>query len=184
MLTFYFSRLKEMKHKHHLDEEDDEVEVEEIDLEDPPVHNRLEEGWTKKNDVLVQNWKTKFEELSAAHGAKGMAHKKWHTYIGLPKVMIPGLMTGVTSAFADWEYIYIINFLGFATTTLLTAYYDFYGFAEQKQKNDQHSAAYADMVSTIDVNQARGPEFREPADRFIEKLQASYDYLTKTAPDL
>ena len=145
---------------------------------------RLEEGWTEQNEGLVETWKQRFEELSAAHGAKGQSHKKWHVRIGLPRVIFPALMAAVTTIGADWEYMYIINALGFSATAILGAYYDFFAFQEQKEKNDQHAAAFADMVSTIEVNQARGPEYREPADRFIEKIQARYDNLVRMAPDL
>ncbi len=146
---------------------------------------RLEEGWTDGNEGLVfDKWKTKFEELAEAHGKKGQTHKKWHTRIGLPKLIIPFLMTGASAIGSEWEYMYILNAVGFAATGILTAYYDFYGFAQQKEKNDQHSASYSDMISTIDVAQARGKDFREPADRFVEKIQARYDNLTRTSPDL
>lgn len=144
----------------------------------------IEEEWHKQNENLIEEWKNRFKELSKKHSKKAKDHKWWHIRVGLPKLIIPTVMTGISSAFASWEYIYLANFFGFAITTLLTAYYDFFAFSEMKEKNDQHAAAYFDMITTIEVEQSRKYKFREPVDRFIEKIQARYDNLVRTAPDL
>lgn len=144
----------------------------------------MEEPWTNLHEELLLEWKTNCEEFAKKHSKKAMKCKLWHQAIKLPSVIIPVIMAPITNGLKDYEYISQINTVGFILSAFLNAYYNFYDFQEKKEKHDQHASHYYDLVTTIDVVLSRGRTFREPADRFFERIQAEIDILERTSPDI
>ena len=145
---------------------------------------KKEEPWTDDHENLLKKWRGLCEELAEKHGIKAKRNKMWHTAIKLPAVAIPVIMAPIATEYKDYENISQVNLAGFVITAFLNAYYNFYNFQEKKEKHDQHASQYSDLITTIDLELSRQKIFREPADRFFEKIQAAIDFLEKTSPDL
>jgi len=160
--------------------------MEENSVDSNAIDKRPEEGWTAKNTALVIKWREEFIKRAEAHKAKGAEHKSWHTRIGIPSILVPAVSTIGVGILGIYHPIgaTIFGICCLGITTGFTSYYEFYGFAEQKVKNDNHSAAFYDLVTTIDTTLAKEPEFRIQVDRFVERLEAKYDSLNYTSPDL
>lgn len=145
---------------------------------------RREEPWTDTTEELAQQYMADAQVRSKSHEAMAKVFKKRHIIFGLPAILIPTLFTPFSTIFADQPGFEYANAGAYLTTAILTTVHNFFGFAFKYQKHMDYSARYADVVSDIQYEIAKGRKYRTPADQFLMRMQMKVDFLGATAPDL
>lgn len=146
--------------------------------------SRTEEPWNDEMEILINSWRNSSQELSVAHNNSGIACKKKHVLYGLPSLMIPMLMTPLSAALKDYDFISYLEMSAFMCTAITTAMVQFFNFSGKREKHFAFSARYADLVTDIDQELAKAKSFRQPVDTFSLKVKMMYDALNRAAPDL
>jgi hypothetical protein len=145
---------------------------------------RLDEPWEESQENLIKSWRTTCEGLAERHEQAAKAAKKKGVTYGLPAIIIPLVMTPLSSAFQDNAWIGFIEMTAFMTTGLASATSQFFNFSGKSEKHFAFSARYADLVTDIDQELAKRRPFRQSVDTFSLKIKMAYMALNRAAPDL
>lgn len=152
--------------------------------ENNETDERLDEPWEDSQEALIQGWRTNCESLAARHEEAAKVAKKKAVKYGLPAIIIPLLMTPLSSAFQDTEWIGYVEMSAFMTSGLASAMSQFFNFSGKSEKHFSFSSRYADLVTDIDQELAKRRPFRQSVDTFTLKIKMAYMALNRAAPDL
>ena len=154
------------------------------DEKDDDVDERLDEPWGSAQESLIKNWRATCESLAAKHEQAAKAAKAKSVKSGLPAILIPLIMTPLSSAFQESQWIGYIEMTAFMTTGLASAMSQFFNFSGKSEKHFAFSSRYADIVTDIDQEMAKPRNFRQSVDTFSLKVKMMYMSLNRAAPDV
>lgn len=145
---------------------------------------RDEEPWDTPTEDLIKEWRESCSSLAAAHEQSARTCKRKHVWYGLPSLMIPMVMTPLSAALKDQDWISYFEMTAFMCTAVTTAMVQFFNFSGKSERHFSFSARYADLVTDIDQELAKPRHFRQQVDTFSLKVKMTYDALNNSAPDL
>jgi hypothetical protein len=145
---------------------------------------RDEEPWDTSTEDLIKEWRESCSRLATAHEQSARACKRKHVLYGLPSLMIPMVMTPLSAALKDQDWISYVEMSAFMCTAVTSAMVQFFNFSGKTERHFSFSARYADLVTDIDQELAKPRHFRQQVDTFSLKVKMMYDALNRSAPDL
>ena len=148
------------------------------------MSKRIEEEWNAENEKFMKELSNQCSEQSQRHAEAGYVFKQKNTTWGLPMVLLPVIMSPVSLLIQDEEASVYINALAFLATGVVGGVYSFFKYGEKMTNHFNYSGRYADIVSDIELELKRGPEFRTTWDVFSTKIHMRMDNLASTEPVL
>jgi hypothetical protein len=145
---------------------------------------REEEPWDTSTEDLINRWRESCVSLAASHEQSARKCKRKHVFYGLPSLMIPMVMTPLSAALSDQDWISYVEMSAFMCTGITSAMVQFFNFSGKSERHFSFSARYADLVTDIDQELAKPRSFRQQVDTFSLKVKMMYDALNRSAPDL
>lgn len=145
---------------------------------------RDEEPWGVPQEELIVSWRASCESLAKSHETSARACKRKNICFALPAMMIPMMMTPLSAAFKESEWVTYVEMSGFMLTAIASATVQFFSFAAKSERHYAYANRYADLVTDIDQELSKPRQYRQQVDTFSLKVKMTYDSLNRNAPDL
>lgn len=143
---------------------------------------RYDEPWTTKSENYLKDIMKNCKNLSNIHENSGYYLRRKTNIFSIPSIIIPTIMSPLTTIFGDYEYMKYINMTAFLITGFLTAINNYYKFSNEMEQHFQFSNKYSIMYNEIDLELSKKKKYRIDVDVFTEKIKNNYDHLFSTAP--
>ena len=145
---------------------------------------KQEEEWSDENEKYLTSILESCKDMAGKHESAGYAFKAKNTMWGLPMVLIPIIMSPISVMINDERVAVYVNAVAFLATGVVTGVYSFFKFGEKMANHFNFSGKYSDAASDIELEMARGREFRTPLDVFFTKIHMRTDNIAGSAPVL
>ena len=144
---------------------------------------RVEELWSDKNEDFMKGIVQMCEIKRDQHEQAGYSFKKRNTYWGLPSVLIPTIMAPLSVLIDEnTDSGKYINAGAFLLTGVITGVLSFFKYGEKMTNHFNFSSRYADVISDIDLELMKSPEFRVQLDVFSTRIHMITDSLANSEP--
>lgn len=144
-------------------------------------HTRKELPWETRGEKILLNWYEDCKKRSKAHDLKGKRYKNHYAVFGIPSILIPIILGGVSSIVPCNSIIYS---LGMMTSGLFSGTNLFFNFGKQTACHQQFSAKYFELSTEIESELSKPKRFRVACDVYIERIKNKYNSLCTQAPNL
>jgi len=154
----------------------------------------LSDPWSRKISEYVYSIKAASQALDKEHSLAGHHYRKLEIRWGLPGVILPSffgpfsllLMAAETedTRTGSVNLSDYVSSLGFILTAISTSVFTFFQFGMLSQNHHLYSGKYLDIVTDIDAEMIKKPQFRTSADVFITIIKMKFDHLGAGAPTI
>ena len=145
---------------------------------------RKEEPWLDPKEELLTRWKNSCSRAAETHRRHAVRCRLYHRLAGLPTIILPLVMTPVSSILRQQWWISYLEATAFMMTGTSTALVQFFDFSGRMQAHSSFSSRYSDIVTDIEQELAKPRAHRQQVDTFSLRIKMWYDSLNQTAPEL
>jgi len=149
-----------------------------LSVDDP---NRREVLWETRLEDLCKKWKEDSLSRSAEHDKKAREMKRKGTYLSIPSIVIPLILSGISNITSDLP---LVNSSLMAFVSILTGVNVFFNFPKKQQQHFEYSAKFFKLSIDVEKEMSKRKKNRIAADVYLEKISNDYNNLTFNAPPL
>ena len=153
-----------------------EVEPSSESSVDDPL--RREIMWETRLETICHKWNTDSSNRSRQHDAKAKQMKKMGACLSVPAIVIPLILSGLTSILTDP----LINSSSMVVVSILTGINTFFNYQKKESRHFEYSAKFFKLSTDIEKELAKRKKDRVAADVFLEAVGAEYNQLCFNAP--
>jgi len=144
---------------------------------------QVEELWDDKNEEFMKGIAHMCEIKRDQHEQAGYSFKKRNTYWGLPAILIPTIMAPISVLIDEnTDSGKYVNAGAFLLTGIITGVLSFFKYGEKMANHFNFSSKYADVISDIDLELMKAPQFRVQLDVFSTRIHMITDSLSNSEP--
>lgn len=143
---------------------------------------KIEEGYHEGIQELVKDYLKQIEERINTHTKISRKFYVKHVVYGIPQVLIPTVLVGVSNMNIGYEELKMVSTLGFMSLTMLAGIYNFFNFSLLSEKHDNAGNRYNTLKDYLESNMARSDQYKIPADVLMEHLKNEMKNLATFSP--
>ena len=145
-------------------------------------------GWTKEQELLLQNWGEKSQGHSWLHKRSEKYFQKRSNYITIPTSILAGLSGSVQFSLINDDSDNFWIKLGTALTTfsvsLLSILQKSLNYQSQEERHRKMAIDFASLHRDISAELSIPPSERQNSKEYITTCRAEMDKLTKASPNV
>jgi len=141
--------------------------------------DRDEMLWDSKLEALIGNWKEQIEHKAGYHDKLFRRYKRINNCIGVPAVLIPVILSTLTSMLAQYP---LVSSLLMLSSGMIAGVQNFFNYGSKSQKHNSYASFYDQLNTEIEMEMHKHKRFRDPADVYIERIFQKLTQLNATAP--
>ena len=147
-----------------------EVE-EEIEIEITPPskddENRKELPWESREERIIQKWAKDCKRRSIYHTVKAKQTKLKYSIFGVPTILIPIVLGGVSSVIPCHSIIYSV---GMMLSGLLSATSMFFNYGKKTEEHFNYGNKFFELSNEIDSELCKPKRHRIDCSVYMEKI--------------
>ena len=150
---------------------------------DPPkvIHDR---NWTVEVKSFIRYIEENSLEQSKRHNDAGHFKRKLNMGIAIPIIILPAMMSPLSSHFGESHSFKIITPIIFAVEAVATSLATFFNYGKKSERHFNYAIRYKDLITDIKEEMCKPEEKRKDISVFTDLIKRRYDELDKTAPVL
>lgn len=151
------------------------------DAIDNNLDRRGEERWHRSLETHARTIRASCVRSSAVQEKAGYGAKAKHVILGLPGPIIALIVAAVAALWDDQDSRYFVvpfSLVG----AVFNAVHVFLALEGKAERHWMFSALYGGVVSKIDAQLCRDPDYRRPADEFMAEINSEVGFLNGNAP--
>jgi hypothetical protein len=143
--------------------------------------NRKELLWETREEKLLEKWKNEMYDNSKSHRKSGKKHKKLYAIIGVPAILIPIVLSGLTSQLENHP---LAQSLLMITTGTLVGISTFFNLGKRFSQHFEYEHKYNELALELDKELSKPKSHRVACDVYMEKIFMKYCGLNSRAPNI
>lgn len=156
----------------------------ELDITPPSSlddEQRKELLWEKREEQLIQKWIDDCKNRSDKHAKKAKQYKLKYACVGLPSVLIPIILGGLSPVVQchSLEYSLILSSAGLFSGCLM-----FFNFGKKEMEHNTYSNKFFKLVNEVEMELSKPKRHRIACDVYMERVKNEYNSLVMSSPDL
>ena len=156
----------------------------ELDITPPSSlddEQRKELLWERREEELIQKWIDDCKVRSLRHGKKAKQYKIRYASVGLPSILIPIVLGGLSPVIPcnTLEYSLVLMMAG-----LFSGVSMFFNFGKKEVEHATYSNKFFKLVNDIEMELSKPKRHRVACDVYMEKIKNEYNALVLSSPDL
>jgi hypothetical protein len=136
--------------------------------------NRKELLWEKREERLLLKWVEDMRKRSAVHDKLGRKNKILYSVFGIPSVLIPIVIGGLTPILECNTLVYSV---GMIVTGLFTATNVFFNFSKKTHQHFESQKKMFELANDIETELSKPKRFRVECSVYMERIKLSYNLL-------
>ncbi len=141
--------------------------------------NRKELLWEHREEDFLKKITSACEKQSKLHRIKGKLFKKLYSAFGVPSMLIPIVLSGLTDQLHDYK---LVQSLLMIATGTLTGISTFFNFGKKYQEHFDYENKYAGLAGDISTELCKPKRHRIACDVYLERIRLLYSNLNTNAP--
>lgn len=141
-----------------------------------------EEAWTSEAEKLVGGWANNATDKSKIHSEKASRNKFFHSFFGLPSILLPvafATLTPLIDGIPSHAYIQVSSYIAIG---ILSGINTFYNFDKRASKHEYYSSRYNELANDVRYQMYKSRRFRVSSDEFLARIQAKLSALDEKEP--
>ena len=143
--------------------------------------NRKELLWETREENILHNWCKDSKERSHLHDLHGKRDKFIFGIFGIPTMMIPIILGGVSSIVPCNSLIYSLGMMG---TGLFSGISMFFNFGKRQQLHFEYMNKFFELANEIETELSKPKRHRIACDVYMEKIKQEYVKFCGQSPSL
>jgi hypothetical protein len=143
--------------------------------------DRKELLWESRQEQLLKQWCSDCKTRGAQHDAQGKRNKRKFAIFGIPSVLMPIVLGGVSGVV---QYNSLIYSLGMMSSGLFSGVNLFFNFSKKTQLHFEYSNKFNELSTEIETELCKPRRHRIACDVYLERTRMSFNYLCCQAPNL
>lgn len=143
--------------------------------------NRKELLWEKREEKVMCKWCEDCKYRSIQHGKKGKKKKFLFGLFGIPTMLIPIVLGGVSSIVPCHSLVYSLGMMG---TGLFSGISMFFNFGKKEQLHFEYENRFFELSNEIDSELSKPKKHRVACDVYMEKIKQEYNKCCSQSPTL
>lgn len=142
---------------------------------------RKELLWERREEQLIEKWIDDCKIRSDKHCKKAKEFKIKYACVGLPSVLIPIVLGGLSPVIPchTLEYSLVLMLAGLFSGVGL-----FFNFGKKEMEHHTYSNKFFKLITEIEAELSKPKRHRIACDVYIERVKNEYGSLTLASPDL
>jgi hypothetical protein len=142
---------------------------------------RKELLWEKREEQLIQKWVDDCKIRSNKHGKKAKEYKVKYACVGLPSVLIPIVLGGLSPVIPchTLEYSLVLMCAGLFSGCLM-----FFNFGKKEIEHNTYANKFFKLLNEVEAELSKPKRHRIACDVYMEKVKNEYNALVLASPDL
>jgi hypothetical protein len=142
---------------------------------------RKELLWESREEDLLLEWCTECKKRSALHDIQGKRNKVRFSIFGIPSVLMPIMLGGVSGVVPCNSLIYSLGFMG---SGLFSGVNMFFNFGKKAQLHLDYSSKFSELANDILAELCKPKRHRVACDVYLERVKMSFNALCSQSPTL
>lgn len=156
----------------------------ELDITPPSSlddEQRKELLWEKREEELIMKWIDDCKIRSDKHSQKAKEYKIKYACIGLPSILIPIVLGGLSPIVPchTLEYSLVLMSSG-----LFSGVGMFFNFGKKEVEHNTYANKFFKLVNEVDAELSKPKRHRIACDVYMEKVKNEYHSLVLSSPNL
>ena len=156
----------------------------ELDITTPSSHDdehRKELLWEKREEELIMKWIADCKVRSKKHSTKAKEYKIKYACIGLPSILIPIVLGGLSPVIQchTLEYSLVLMSSG-----LFSGIGMFFNFGKKQVEHNTYSNQFFKFIKEVEAELSKPKSHCIACDVYIEKVKNEYNSLVLASPYL
>ena len=143
--------------------------------------NRKELLWEKREENVLLKWCEDCKYRSRQHDKKGKKNKIMFGLFGVPSMLIPIVLGGVSSIFPCHSLLYSLGMMG---TGLFSGIAMFFNFGKKQQEHFEYVNRFFELSNEIEAELSKPKKHRIACDVYMEKIKQEYNKCCSLSPTL
>ena len=135
--------------------------------------------WERREGNFLHNIIVDCNTQSKLHRRKGKLFKKLYTIFGVPTMLIPVVLSGLTDQLHEYK---LTQSLLMIATGVLSGISQFFNFGRKYQQHFDFENKYSGLAGDIETELVKPKAFRIACDVYLEKIRLLYSNLNDNAP--
>jgi hypothetical protein len=154
-----------------------------LDSENTSIDNkeRKELLWETRIEDIVNKWASDSLKRAELHTHKAERNKKLYAIFSMPGIIIPIILSGVSSIIVCNGLIYSIAMMFVGIISGIAA---FYNFGKKSELNFNYADKYFRLSTDVESELSKHKVDRIACDVYLEKTRLMYSNLCSSAPNL
>lgn len=143
--------------------------------------NRKELLWEKREEKILRSWCEDCKNRSLRHDVKGKKNKIKFGLFGVPTMLIPIVLGGVSSIVPCHSLLYSLGMMG---TGLFSGIAMFFNFGKKEQEHFEYVNRFFELSNEIEAELSKPKRHRIACDVYMEKIKQEYNKCCSSSPTL
>ena len=157
----------------------DELLKEESGSKDDP--NRREMLWEPREEQYLKKIILECDSQSRLHRRKGKLFKKLYMTFGVPSILIPIVLSGITE---EIKHHPLLNSMLLMSAGIISGISGFFNFGRKYQEHFEFENKYSGLSQEIENELTKPKKNRVAVDVYLERVRLKYCNLNNHAPDV
>ena len=157
----------------------DELLKEESGSKDDP--NRREMLWEAREEDYFKKIIDECNQQGKLHRRKGKLFKKLYMTFGVPTILIPIILSGITE---EIKHRPLLNSMLLMSTGIISGISGFFNFGRKYQEHFDFENKYNGLSQEIETELTKPKKNRVAVDIYLERIRLKYSNLNNHAPDV
>lgn len=143
--------------------------------------NRKELLWEKREEKVLLAWCEDCKDRSLQHDVKGKKNKLKFGLFGVPTMLIPIILGGISSVVPCNSLTYS---LGMMATGMFSGISVFFNFGKKEQEHFEYMNRFFELSNEIEAELSKPKRHRVACDVYMEKIKQEYNKYCSLSPTL
>ena len=151
----------------------------EEDSESSKDISREEMKWDERSEDILRKWTDEMLIKVALHHSRGLRDKKLYAGFGVPAVLIPIVLSGLTDIIQPYP---LVSSLLMIASGILTGIGTFFNFGKTSTENIEYQNRYNKLLKEINKELNKPKRHRIACDVYLERVYQEFSALNATSP--
>lgn len=142
---------------------------------------RKELLWEKREEGIIMKWIDDCRVRSLKHGKKAKEYKVKYACVGLPSVLIPIVLGGLSPVIPCHTLEYSLVLM---SASLFSGCLMFFNFGKKEMEHNTYSNKFFKLITEVEMELSKPKRHRIACDVYMEKVKNEFNSLVLSAPDL
>lgn len=142
--------------------------------------NRREMPWEKNSEQLLLKWSSDSKKRSSLHNIAGKKNKIKYAVFGVPSILIPIILGGVSPVVGCNSIVYSLGMMGAGMFSGMNL---FFNYGKKEQSHFDFENKFAEFSNEIDSQLSIPKRFRIACDVYMERMKIRYNSLCSESPN-
>ena len=156
----------------------------ELDITPPSSlddEQRKELLWEKREEELIRKWIDDCKIRSKKHSQKSKEYKIKYACIGLPSILIPIVLGGLSPVIPCHTLEYSLVLMSYG---LFSGVGMFFNFGKKEVEHNTYANKFFKLVNEVEAELSKPKRHRIACDVYMEKVKNEYHSLVLSSPNL